>query len=283
MRSRSSCFHDPPGRDGGSYRAVLSTSASRRSAFVVVAALVLGVAAAGQAAAEGASRQSLGFTFDADAPGRSTGLQIAIDYVNPAEPNAKPPAVQTVVETLAAGAVIDTSVPARCTASDVELIAMGAAACPADSVVGGGEVDLDTGVAGPLREVHTTVTQLNNTDELILIFQPAQGAGLVRSVAPPISDGGRVVTAQAPPLPGGPPDGFTALRRVRLQLHARITLRDGVEHAYVTTPPTCPASGAWANAVSFTYRDGETQRRTSPTPCRASGPPDEVSSLPLTR
>lgn len=229
------------------------------------------------AATQEAPRQTLEFSFDAAEPSASTGLRLGIEYHNPADPAAKPPAVQTVVETLAPGASIDTSVPARCTASDAELVTVGSAACPADSVVGGGAVDLDTGIPGPSRTVHATVVQFNNTDELILLFEPDSGSGLLRSVSrAPITEGGTVITAQAPPLPGGPPDGYTALKRVQLELQPRVALRDGVPHAYITTPPTCPPSRTWTNTVTFTYRDQVTQTATSTTAChpgRTGGAP----------
>jgi hypothetical protein len=249
---------------------------------LVAVALLLGVPCGGSASGQESARQTLSFTFDAQQPASSTGLQLAIDYVNPDDPTAKPFAVQTVVERLAAGASIDTSVPTRCTAEDAALTTQGAAACPADSVVGGGEVDLDSGLPGPLRTIHNTVIQFNNADELVLLFEPEAGSGLLRSVArAPITEGGTVITAQAPPLPGGPPDGFTALKRVRLELRQRAVVRDGISHAYITTPASCPPSERWANTVTFTYRDGVTQTLTSDTPCVVPAPPVAEGITPI--
>ena len=51
------------------------------------------------------------------------------------------------------GARYDASVPASCTADDATLMLQGAEACPADSVVGGGVITVDTGVPGPARFV----------------------------------------------------------------------------------------------------------------------------------
>src|SRR5688572_10139544 len=140
----------------------------RRSLVVAVS---LSLAAVGLAGAQAGGRQHVELTFDEHRPGHVTALRLAIDYVNPSDPAAKTPAEERVVEVLAAGARIDTSVPQRCPAADSELIARGAAACPAGSRVGGGELDVDTGVPGPGRVVQSRVTQFNNTDEIVLLLE----------------------------------------------------------------------------------------------------------------
>ena len=109
-----------------------------------VAALCL---AAGAPPAAAQSRQGFSGTFTTEAPGASSGYRLAIDYANPSDPAAKPHSVQQVVQTLAAGTRIDTTVPPRCAASDQQLSAQGAGACPASTAVGGGEIDVDFGTA----------------------------------------------------------------------------------------------------------------------------------------
>jgi hypothetical protein len=44
--------------------------------------------------------------------------------------------------------------------------------------------------------------------------------------------------------------------------------RAGKRRAYMRTPPSCPATGAWTTTVVFIYRDGSTQELTAATPCR---------------
>jgi hypothetical protein len=228
--------------------------------FLIAATLFL--AAAAPAAAQSGSRQSATFAFGETHPGRPTSLRLAIDYVNPADPAAKPPAVQTVLESVAPGARIDTSVPAVCAASDGELMTGGADVCPPGSRVGGGELDLDTGVPGPGRIVPNRVTLLNNTGELILLVEQEGGS---RAVARARIDG-RTFVAQAPPIPGGPPDGFTAIKRVRVMIDAVTAGGRG----YITTPDTCPATGRWQNRLVFTYRDGQTQTVEPTSACTAA-------------
>jgi hypothetical protein len=227
--------------------------------YALVLTVCLFLVAVAPAGAQYEGRQTAEFTFAEQRPGRPTAVRLAIDYRNPSDPDAKPPAVQTVVETLAAGARIDTSVPARCGASDGELMTQGAPACPAGSRVGGGEVDLDTGVPGPGRLIHNRVTQFNNAGELILLFEQDGGSRAVSRA----KIEGRTIIAQSPPLPGGPPDGFTAIRRVRLSLDAISVAGRG----YVTTPDTCPADGRWTNRIAFAYRDGQAQTLEAASPC----------------
>lgn len=208
-------------------------------------------------------RQTSDFGFDAQQkPGSSAGLHVKIDYVNPADPSAKPPAVQTVIQELAPGAKLDTSVPERCTASDAELGSMGAAACPPGSNVGGGKVTFDSGV-GPNRIFRFDVTQFNAADQLILLFVSTEPPGI--RVASRARVEGGTITAEVPPIPGGPPDNFTAIDTVDLTLKA--VTKDG-KH-YVTTPPSC-AGGSWTNSITFKYRDGQSQTVNTPSPCVAS-------------
>ena len=251
---------DPGG--GGNVRRVEGPTRTRL-AIAVLALALLGVSAVAVAVVY---RESIVFTFAGQKqPGASAPLRLDIEYVNPDDPSAKPPAVQTVVEKLAAGTKIDTSVPDRCTASDPELIAQGASACPPGSIVGGGKVNLDSGIPGPARIFHFNVTELNAENELILLFESTDVPGQRTPSHAAIK--GATITAESPPIPGGPPDGFTAIKSVHLTVNA---VTKGGKN-YVTTPSTCPASGSWTNSITFTYRDGKTETRTSNSPCTKDG------------
>src|SRR5688572_27185218 len=211
------------------------------------------------ASAQDGSRQDASLLFTERRPGVATGVKLLIDYVNPADPAAKPPAVRRVVVELAHGARYDTSVPALCPATDAELMAQGAAACPAGSIVGEGEITLDTGIPGPGRFIASDTTFFNNTNELIFLNTERQSGGhiVVRGQV-----GERTIVSEAPFLPGSPPDG-TAIDTVHITDHA-ISNESG---NYITTPPRCPRSRQWINRVTFTYDDGVTQSVTTASPC----------------
>ncbi|MGH2987890.1 MAG: calcium-binding protein [Solirubrobacterales bacterium] len=239
----------------------------RLLAALMAATLLVAVAAAPAPATQG-ERQTFGLTFTTDRAAASTGFFEAIDYVNPDDAQAKALAVETVVVRLPTGTEVDTSVPEPCDAPDAVLIASGAVACPPDSVVGGGEVDLDTGVPGPGRLIRSEVTLLNDDHQVIFLFEREGGGRFVSRAQ--VTDAS--FTTVVPPIPGGPPDGFTAIDRVSLEVRP-ISAEPGTN--YITTPPSCPAGGAWSSTATFSYRDGISQAVGSPSPCRAGSDPED--------
>src|SRR4051812_662509 len=114
------------------------------------AALAL-VAPAGALAAEGPRVATYVDRFTSERPGTSTARQTEIDFVNPADRDGKPPALAHVHVVFAPGTIVDTRALTECTASDAELTAGGATACPASSRVGRGVSVFDTGAPGPSR------------------------------------------------------------------------------------------------------------------------------------
>src|SRR4051812_28208442 len=78
-----------------------------------------------------APRQTASLRFTTTTPGAATGSVLSIDWVNPSDPNAKPYAIKTLIVQFAPGGTLDTTVPEQCKASDAQLEAQGAGACPA--------------------------------------------------------------------------------------------------------------------------------------------------------
>lgn len=207
--------------------------------------------------------QSMEAELTSTAPGRPTGFVQRVDYFNPHDPNGKPVAVRKVTTTLARGSKIDTSVPARCTASDEELMEQGAAACPRRSKIAEGFARLDTGLPGPARLLTFDAELFNNTGEQIALGT-MRGGGLRVVFRAPIR--GRSWTFQTEPLPGAPPDG-TAFDAVELEYRRIVREVDGRRRAYFTTPSRCRQRGQWRNHATFAYADGVTQRIGSTSPC----------------
>lgn len=227
---------------------------------VVVFSIWLFAAPAG--AAE--TRQTYSDTFTTKLPGTSTGRDFAVDFVNPEDPEAKPPAIEHVFLELHPGAHFDTSAIAQCRASDAELIAIGAEACPEASRVGENVVVVDTGFPGDARFVTTDFVFFNNRDELILLGTIRDGGARV-VLRGKIRD--NTFEIDIPFLPGTPPDGG-ADKSERATFYERSSVEDGSERNYLTTPPRCPKSGYWTNRVTYTYRDGIKQTSESRSPCR---------------
>jgi hypothetical protein len=249
----------------------MRAQSTSRGGRVLTAILAAGAAlAAGQAVSTAGTyttpdqtRQTANLVFKNERPGKPTGLTLDIDYVNPADPEAKPPAVRRVVTVLAKGARYDTSVPELCEASDAELQAMGESACPQGSKVGKGEVTVDSGFPGPGRIVNATVDFFNNTKELIFLntVSGTEARTVIRGQMTR-----RKITTDVQMLPGTPPDGG-AIDTVHID-DRRIVAGKGAERsAYITTPGRCPRDGDWTNRVRFTYSDGVTQVVKSDSPC----------------
>jgi hypothetical protein len=241
---------------------------ARIAALAVLVTLLTAAMAAGQSD----SRQTIQGTGPTEeATGVSSGYRLSIDYFQPGDPNAKPPAVQQIVQELPPGTRLDTAAVPRCAASDQQLMAQGAGACPEATKVGGGVLEADTGTETPLfpRVLVNDVSFFNApNDQLILFTQSTNTPG------PPIRTSGRVtiegtrLTSMVPPVPtSAPPNQNLAIKKVRVALDAR----SGPDGTFLTTPETCPASGRWTTKATFTYYDGVSQTVTSETPCTARG------------
>jgi hypothetical protein len=229
----------------------------RRVAVVAAVALL-----AGASTVLGGETDRGGYDLElsTQTPGASTGLAFHILYKHPDDPEAKPPAVTAAVFELPPGLRIDDDALPQCTATDEEFRMQGREACPAETHVGGGTLVAMTGAPGA-DPVTTDVEAYNGDGELIevVFFQDTNTvAGMDRLT---IEDG-RLV-AHPPATPGGPPDGRTAVREIRLEVPAR-TGASGLP--YVTAPPDC-ATGSWVSRAHYEFADGGKTVVTSEAPC----------------
>lgn len=235
--------------------------------FAVVSAtfaVALFLAAQVSAGAADPPRQTFSAGFGTAKTGKPTSLTQAIDYL-PAPGTDKPYAVSKVTFKLPPGSRINTAAVPRCEASDAELMATGAGACPSETVVGSGELTADTGAPDGLtpRIVETDVTLLNAEDEVILFAESTNTPAPIRLSAR-IEIVKRKLISTVPPIPGaGPPEPFLAIDEVLNKLD-RIRTRDGI---YIRTPRECPRRGNWRIWAVFEYRDGVSQKVISRTPC----------------
>ncbi len=234
--------------------------------LMVPGTVPLGLMALSQPAGAGGTDryQDARLTLAPVGPTRATGMYVDIDYVNPEDREAKPPAVRRVVEILPRGSRIDTRATARCRATDPELMAQGASACPARSVVGTGFIKLDTGVEGPGRYLREDVTFLNNAHELIYVNTDRTTGQRVITRAEVTR---RRVISTVPPLPGTPPDG-AAIDLVRADFPKLVRRVDGERRVYLRTPRRCPDRGYWVTRLRFTYDDGTRQTERTRVACR---------------
>jgi hypothetical protein len=215
------------------------------------------------------SRQAAEFTLSERKTDRPTAEHFVFDYRNPSDPEAKPPAVRRVVTVLPKRGRYDPSVPGSCTASDEELIAQGAAACPEESAVGGGVVTVDTGFPEPGRYVTADIEFFNNAEDPegeFIYLNTVRGSDFRTVIRADVTR--RRTITEAPMLPGTPPDGG-AIDTVDVTV-AEVSRRiDGEREAYITTPERCPPDRTWTTRVRFTYADGVSQVVPTQNRCRA--------------
>jgi hypothetical protein len=232
-----------------------------------VTALVVTGSAIAVAAAE-PPYQTSSYTLTQKRPAQPTGEHFQFDYVNPEDPDAKPPAVTKVVTILPRGARYDASVPESCTASDDELTLLGAAACPPGSAIGGGVITVDTGMPGPGRIVTADTEFFNNAEDPegeFIYLNTVRGTS-ARTVLRADVTGRRTITT-APLLPGTPPDGG-AIDTVDVKVANVVKTEGGTRRGYITTPPRCPRSRTWRARVKFTYADDYSQVVATPNRCK---------------
>ena len=212
--------------------------------------------------------QSSEYTLDQKRPGKPTAERFKFDYVNPDDPDAKPPAVKKVVTILPKGARYDASVPGSCTASDEQLTLQGAAACPEDSRIGGGVITVDTGVPGPGRIVTADTEFFNNAEDPdgeFIYLNTVRGSSARTVIRADVTR--RTTVTEAGMLPGTPPDGG-AIDTVDVVVTRVVRRVDGKRRAYITTPPRCRRSKRWIAKVRFTYDGDYSQTVATANPCK---------------
>ena len=233
----------------------------RRAALTALALAALGAPFA--IAQDEGSYQSASIAFGTDRPATATFEDIAIDYVNPDDAEGKPPAVRKVETYLQGGARYDSTAVPICDATDEELMAQGAAACPPESQIGEGFTTIDTGIEGPGRIVEVDIDFFNNTGELVYVntVRGTSARVIVRGEARK-----RKVVTNLDMLPGTPPDGG-AIDTVDIRIGTQNGARDGAPSGYLTTPGRCPKRGSWVNRIRFTYANGTQQETSNEVPC----------------
>src|SRR5205085_3097359 len=120
---------------------------------------------------------------------------------------------------------IDTSVPARCTASDFQIELQGSSACPSASRVGDGGATFATGMPAPGDTFALDFELFNAAEQIIFVARP-HGQSQVVSVSRSQIDGA-TVTSDIAAVPGGPPDGRSSVRDIHFNLDAIASQRDG--------------------------------------------------------
>lgn len=203
--------------------------------------------------------------FTTTQPDSPAGSRFTAVYHAAGDPSGDPPYMRRMTFYPPPGMRYDTSVPKRCTATDVELQLRGPAACPKGSRVGGG-----TGTAKAMGSVNTVrIDVFSNTGEQVMVVG---SPGLYTVSRGKIGADG-TITFESPtcyPHVAGTPCAVDNA----LQLGADVTFpayeRGG--RSYLTTPPDCPASGQWESTLRFWWKDGTEDTVALRHPCAQPSP-----------
>ena len=225
-------------------------------------ALVGAFFATGSLAATGQA-SDVALHFSTKAPGVGTAMALHIRYTKPGDPNAKPPPIRRVQIDAPAGTIFHSSTVPACKASDAEAMLLGPAACPSASRIGGGPIVVITGFGSPFDPFVSPTPTFNDGKGWFEISQTPSNPSVTIAVTRGTITGSRI-TENVAPAPGGPPDGQSAVSTVDLSF-PRST-------GYITTPPTCPATGRWVTTGTFGFADGSTQTARGDTPCTPGRP-----------
>jgi hypothetical protein len=235
----------------------------------ICAAIAALLVFAAPAAAEPGSgpHEAIDQSFTATTPGTATGLGWSGSYHAAGDPNAAPPPMRKMVFYPPAGFRYDTRVPAKCTATDVELELQGPAACPPKSRLGDGRtqgiflVPFNHDAEFDRFDHHVDI--LNNAGEQIMLVE-SEGWTVVRGKMNPDGSVEFDSTTCFPASPTGQcPDDYI----IQLGSQTTIPLYTNAKGSYAITPPTCPAEGHWTTTVRFWWADGTTDSVDSHQPC----------------
>lgn len=195
-----------------------------------------------------------------------TGFGFTGRYHAVGDPAGDPPYMRRMTFYLPRGMRYDTTVPERCTASDIELKLAGASACPDGSRLGNGTVETKfMGFPSTLE-----VDVINNTDQMIMLARSPVLSTVTRGR---ISRDGGTVDFRGPTcFPSVEPPGCPI--DTALQLGSSITVPPYIRRSgrsirsYATTPSKCPKSRRWRTRVRFWWADGSRETIATRERCR---------------
>src|SRR5205085_2705946 len=153
-----------------------------RVGLLMVAAAASAWPACAAAAPASGPHETLDSRFTTTQPGAPAGFNFTGTYHAAGDPAGDPPYMRRMISYSPRGQRFDTSVPDRCSASDLELATSGAAACPDGSRLGGGMTT--TRFLGMFQST-VDVDFLNNTGEQIILVRSPRLSTVARGMIHP--------------------------------------------------------------------------------------------------
>jgi len=229
----------------------------RRGAIALAAVCAAWPAAAAAEPVSG-PHETIDNRYTTTQPNAPTGFSFSGTYHAAGDPSGDPPYMRSMTFHPPAGFRYDTSVPDRCTASDLQLQLEGPSACPDGSRLGGGTA------RGKFmgQETELEVLVFNNEGEQVMVIE----SPFIRTVSRGRFEPDGTITYRSPTCY---PALVTCPTDNALQLGSSVSSPPYVRagRAYTTTPPKCPKSGYWQGPVEFAWADGTGETVVTKQPC----------------
>jgi hypothetical protein len=230
---------------------------TKRPIAITAALALLAIAPAGARAADSQIQAKLRLT--SSRPNTPTG--VVLDLVRPDERDGKPKTEAVGIFQLPAGTVIDDDAVPACTKDDATWQVEGPSACPS-SYIGDGFATLYTGFGAPADPVAIDEQWYYAPGQIVALYTlHGQRSPVVKMGHVQIRGASFVAPLDLPP--GYPPGSKTSPKETEVTLNGYVSPRG----SFITTPPTCPASGKWTTTVRLEYEDGSVDNVTDATPC----------------
>jgi hypothetical protein len=233
---------------------------AKRTLWLVCGAVVL--VAAGIAGASPQFVSTFQGTYSSQTPHSAAGLDALATWSDPGEAGGKPKEIQKIKVLLNPGSRLDTGALPTCKASDEDVQVRAVRACPAKTILG--EVHGQGVYAGGGAPFNTLATLFNAKRQVIVVVTLDDRNGrLLTNFRDDVRRSSITVNLKI----------GRGISLVRFQAHVPRHLRkgrNGKRRSYFTTPASCPPSGVWTTTMIFSYRDGSSEQRTAPSPCRKS-------------
>ena len=235
----------------------------RRGAILSVACAIAAWPACAEAAPVDFAHGTIDNQFTTAKANAPTGANFTGSYHAAGDPSGDPPYMRRMTFYPPPGLRRDTSVPDRCTASDIQLQLQGSSACPAGSLLGSGTA------RGKFMGQESTldVDQFNAENEVVMFIHSPMIATVGRGKIAP--DGS--VAFESPTCY---PALVTCPADTTLQLGSSMPMKPYLRggRSYLTTPPKCPKRGYWESPVRFWWADGSGETVVTKQPCTRPKP-----------
>jgi hypothetical protein len=231
----------------------------------LLAALSIAVVAAGGGTAALAASEATKYSVKhlTKVPGSSTGISFKITFGDPDAAGGLPAGLQSFKLKLHKGTKIDPAGAPQCTVTSEDLMAKGAAACPANTRIGTGAAvaNAPTGEAVPVDGVIFN-EKVGKRNAFLFLF--LLNGTYAAAFDAPVKGNTISATGLTGALPGG-----LVVTQFNGKISKRSTGRGRKKHNLMTAPAKCPKSKSWTNSANFQFVNGDKDTTSSTSPCKA--------------